>query len=404
MKGRIIVVCGGQFGSEAKGKYIQDLTDQRLSGKIDIAVRTGAPNAGHTINVAGEWVAMQQIPCSFTDKECILVLGAGALIHEEIFKKEYDLVQKYTPGRKIYVDHRATLLDEECVKAERGMHARIGSTAEGCGEALIRKIRRDESIEPAMNAIGGYEHVEIVDTVRMLNEGYDNGKTILLEGTQGAHLSLVTGIAPYTTSRDTNAANWMMEVGLSPALKVEVHLVFRTYPIRVAGTSGPFNNEITWPQFLIDSDAPIGNEMLEELNHAMNIASEKVKTGVIIPNDLMLEAVANLSESTQTALAPYMEKTTVTKKYRRIARFSEEDAAYSCMINRPAQIALQFVNYTDRNSCKKLLDEGMPSFSYKNVAWIDNKFPKTQPIVKFLRKFAPVKYFGLSKESAAYVK
>ena len=69
----------------------------------------------------------------------------------------------------------------------------------------------------------------------------DSGKKVLVEGTQGSGLSVYhSTFYPKATSRDTNAAGFISEVGLSPRLVSEIVLVFRTFPIRVAGVqAGP---------------------------------------------------------------------------------------------------------------------------------------------------------------------
>lgn len=44
MEKLVTVVVGGQFGSEAKGKVVS-----YLANEFDFGVRTGGPNAGHTV-------------------------------------------------------------------------------------------------------------------------------------------------------------------------------------------------------------------------------------------------------------------------------------------------------------------------------------------------------------------
>ena len=67
MKGKITIVIGGQFGSEAKGKVISFLANE-----FDIAVRTGSPNAGHTVFKNGEVYRLQQIPATFVNTKLCL--------------------------------------------------------------------------------------------------------------------------------------------------------------------------------------------------------------------------------------------------------------------------------------------------------------------------------------------
>ena len=75
-----------------------------------------------------------------------------------------------------------------------------------------------------------------------VNSALDAGKKILIEGTQGFGLSLYhSEYYPRCTSRDTTAAGFLAEVGVSPKMVTEIVVVFRTFPIRVAGAaSGSF--------------------------------------------------------------------------------------------------------------------------------------------------------------------
>lgn len=109
-------------------------------------------------------------------------------------------------------------------------------------------------------------------------------------------MSLVHGPWPYVTSADGNAGQLAVDAGISPSLITRTILVCRTFPIRVAGNSGPLHGEITW----------------EELNVER-------------------------------------ETTTVTKKVRRVAPMwpNIDVVQRAVMLNRPCKIALTFVNYLD---------------------------------------------------------
>src|SRR5260370_22311400 len=91
-----------------------------------------------------------------------------------------------------------------------------------------------------------------------VNRDLDYGKKVLIEGTQGFGLSLYhSDHYPKTTSRDTTAAGFLSEVGVSPKLVTEIVVVFRTFPIRVAGDqAGPLANEIKWEHLQRESGYP----------------------------------------------------------------------------------------------------------------------------------------------------
>ena len=285
MKGKVTIVIGGQFGSEAKGKVISFLADE-----FDLAVRTGSPNAGHTVFKDANIYRLQQIPATFVNKKCVLYIGAGALINPDILRKE---VEHTNTKERLFIDPQAGIIEEKHLLQEGELVQKIGSTGKGCGAALADRIWRKD-FKLAKDVLKDFQ---IVDVAEMINQGIDDGKNVLIEGTQGFGLSLYHGIYPFVTSRDTNAANFLAEAGISPRLASEIILVIRTYPIRVAGNSGPLPNEITWKEL---SDR-IGKEVEET--------------------------------------------TTVTKKIRRVAEFDIEIVKKAILVNRPTQIALQFLNY-----------------------------------------------------------
>lgn len=302
--GKLTVLVGGQYGSEAKGAIAA-----YLANEYGIHVRVGSPNAGHTIWWKGQKHVMQSIPCGWINPNASIVIGRGALLNMKQFMKELVHIMQYYPDflERLYIDPEAGILDEKFHKMEGGtegeMHKRIGSTGEGVGPARVARINRDKSEFHQFKDVAeeyGLEKCMLPNTPAFLAKLQDNGVSILIEGTQGAGLSLLHSHYPYCTSIDTNAAGIISEVGIAPSRVTDVILVCRTYPIRVAGNSGYMKNEITW----------------EELDKRLGKHIDK-------------------------------EKTTVTKKIRRIAEWDDELFEQSCILNAPTQIALTFANYID---------------------------------------------------------
>jgi adenylosuccinate synthase len=150
------------------------------------------------------------------------------------------------------------------------------------------------------------------DVAGITNEIIARGGRVLLEGTQGFGLSLHHGTYPFVTSRDTTAGTLCGDAGVSPSLLDEIILVVRTYPIRVAGNSGPLYDEITWQEVTRAAHSP----------------------------------------------KPLIERTTVTKNVRRVGRFDLELVKRAVLINPPTQIALTFIDYIDHaNAGKRHYDE-----------------------------------------------
>lgn len=314
--GRILAVVGAQYGSEGKGVIVN-----RLANQFDIHVRVGGPNAGHSFVHEGKVYKMQVIPCGWTNPNAKVMIGRGALINIKMFRKELEEIKQVYPDieQRIFIDYRAGILDEKFASMEghtQGeLHKRIGSTGEGVGAARIARIERNAMefrLAKDTEYSEGIAHM-LADTVKMLNEANIAGKSILLEGAQGSALSLIHGPWPYVTSHDTNAAQMAADIGLAPQLITDVMLVARTYPIRVAGNSGPLENELLW----------------EELSERLG---KKVE-----------------------------EKTTVTKKIRRIGGWDDNLIDRAVLLNRPTHFVITFIDYINpEDAGKEWIDELSP--------------------------------------------
>lgn len=307
-RGKLTVLVGGQYGSEGKGAIAA-----HVANRYDAHIRVGSPNAGHTIYWNGEKHVMQSIPCGWINPKAKIVIGRGALLNMRQFMKELVHILTYYPDflDRLFIDPEAGILDEKFHIEEGGtngeMHHRIGSTGEGVGPARIARLKRDKNEFHQFKDVAeeyGLEKCVCYNTPALIANWQDLGDNILIEGTQGSALSLLHSFYPYCTSVETNAAGIIAEVGIAPSRVTDVLLVCRTYPIRVAGNSGPMKGEISW----------------DELN---------------------LRIESNGGEPIKP------EKTTVTKKVRRIAEWDDELFEQSKLLNAPTQIALTFADYID---------------------------------------------------------
>lgn len=308
IRGKLTVLVGGQYGSEGKGAVVAGIAND-----YDVHVRVGAPNAGHTIYWNDDKHVMQSIPCGWINPKAKIVIGRGALLNMKFFMNELVHILQYYPDflGRLFVDAEAGILDERFHQQEGGtlgeMHKRIGSTGEGVGPARVARINRDPEQFKLFKDVAadyGLERCVTDNTPGLLAFWQDAGNNILIEGTQGSGLSLLHSNWPYCTSIDTNAAGMISEVGIAPSRVTDVILVCRTYPIRVAGNSGPMWKEITW----------------DELNES-------------------------IVENGGTPIKP--EKTTVTKKVRRIAKWDKDLLRMAITLNQPTEFALTFVDYVD---------------------------------------------------------
>ena len=298
----ISIVVGGQFGSEGKGKVALHLA--REFGNRALIVRVGGSNSGHTAyNSTGEKHALRQLPAGGVDGNPMLI-APGSYLDVDVLMSEIEDIGA-TPD-SLFIDEYAKLITCAHKRWERSsdLVEGIGSTASGTGAAVLGSIARkspnldlqsprakdDERLKPFLKSTH-----EIMD--RHLREG---GR-IIVEGTQGYGLSLNHGEWPYVTSRDTTAAAFLSEIGRAPSDVDDVVLVIRSYPIRVAGNSGHLPHEITW---------------------------EKVRKQSGAERDLT-------------------ERTTVTKKIRRVGEFDEEIVKKAIAANGPHRIVLNHVDFID---------------------------------------------------------
>ena len=302
-RGKLTVLVGGQYGSEGKGAVAA-----HIANEYQVHVRVGSPNAGHTIYWRGEKHVMQSIPCGWINPNATIVIGRGALLNMKQLMKELVHIMQYYPDFKsrLLIDAKAGVLDERFHEQEGGvngeMHRRIGSTGEGVGPARIARLERDPQKFHLFEDVAdewGLEECVAYDTPNYIVARQNAHDNILIEGTQGSALSLLHSHWPYCTTIDTNASGIIAEVGIAPTRVTNVLMVIRTYPIRVAGNSGPMENEISW----------------EELSR---------RTGMEL-----------------------CERTTVTKKVRRVAEFDDKLFRNSCILNAPTELALTFADYVD---------------------------------------------------------
>jgi len=190
------------------------------------------------------------------------------------------------------------------------LRERLSSTLCGVGAAVARRALRGADVRTAEIAVKDVSWLGqlITNVSDETNSALDQGKSVLVEGTQGFGLSLYHSDSyPKATSRDTTAAGFLSEVGLSPLLVTEIVLVFRTFPIRVAGEqAGPLKDEISW----------------------------------------------DIVQKESGYQYPIQEMTTVSKKLRRVGRFDWDLAARAMLVNRPTKIAVNGLDYLDHNDRK----------------------------------------------------
>lgn len=251
-------IVGGQFGSEAKGHVAAQLaTHYRDREAKTLLVRVGGSNAGHSA-VADDGVvwALRQIPAAAViDRDAKLIIAQGSEISPDVLISEVNALNAagYKVSERLYIDPSATIVEQHHVERETGsdLNARVGSTAKGIGAARADRIMRTATTAADHDIISAW----CANTARMIRLAhYDQVEAnVIVEGTQGYGLGMHTGHYPQTTSGDCRNVDLLAQIGfipLDPARSRDIHtwIVFRTYPIRVAGNSGTLLNELTWEQ------------------------------------------------------------------------------------------------------------------------------------------------------------
>ncbi len=294
------IVVGGQYGSEGKGKVVALISGLRREPWV---VRCGGPNSGHTVWVRGKRIVFRQIPAAAGHPNALLMLSAGCAIDESIFLQEAE--QLDLCRERVVVDPRAVLVQEDDRNSELDIAGRIASTGSGTGAALIRRMGRGPNVRLAGDSEILRARFRVESVAPLLHTHLGKGGDVIVEGTQGFGLSLFHGPDyPHVTSRDTTAAAFASEVGLSPRQVDEIVMVVRTWPIRVGGPSGDLAQEVSWDEVQRVSGAP----------------------------------------------EVYPEYTSVTNRLRRVGRFDLTAVKRACDYNRPTQLALMGLDRLDHRN------------------------------------------------------
>lgn len=240
----VTVVVGAQFGSEGKGAICAHLGKDM--GSNDVAVRVAGPNAGHTAYDSDgvEWKLRAVPVAAVTSPDCRLHIAAGSEIDPGVLDREIRQLQNagHNVTDRLTIHPSATILTDrhQSVERESGLVGAIGSTGKGIGAARADRIMRQAATARAIPYLE--PHMQVPDFSLFQN--------VVVEGTQGYGLGLHTEYYPQVTSSDCRAIDFLAMAGISPwsldITSFHVRLVARVYPIRVAGNSGPLNDETTW--------------------------------------------------------------------------------------------------------------------------------------------------------------
>jgi len=293
------VVLGAQWGDEGKGK----VTDF-FASSADLVVRfQGGNNAGHTIVVGEDKIALSLTPSGVLYPNCVPVIGSGCVVDLGFLKKELEMLnEKNISTKNLALSANAHVIMpyhkilDELIEESLG-DKKIGTTKKGIGPCYADKIQRygirvqdllDDSVfaeklnsnldeknklltkiynhEPLsadeiIKEFSEYKEMvqqHISDTSLLVSNAIKENKSILFEGAQGTLLDIDHGTYPFVTSSNTSAANAATGSGIGPLNLNRVVGVTKAYISRVG--SGPFiteqENEIG--DYLIEKGAEFG--------------------------------------------------------------------------------------------------------------------------------------------------
>lgn len=356
----VTVVLDSQAGSCGKGKFIG-----YLAGKdyMDIAIDNFMSNAGHTyVTEDGVKVMTQQLPTSLVNPNTSLVIGPEAAITPSILFQEIIKYKDLIGNRKVIINPNAVVIADKHRREEQRV-LRSGSTFKGCGSARADKVMRQAMLfgefwNKLISENGGdfgddegdygdlnycitcgdlkyvKDHLQVMDTMQYINDAINDGKNIIVEGSQGCDLDINYGLPyPNTTSRQCHAGQLVADCGISPRLVDDIIMIMRPYPIRISNTTN-----------LHDENGEVLKVSSGDYAGSQELTWDIIKERCGAPADI-----------------EFGEQTTVTKKTRRVFEMNWDRLKYVTMLNRPTGIALNFVQYIDWNAYKCKSYDELPS-------------------------------------------
>jgi adenylosuccinate synthase len=277
------VVLGAQWGDEGKGRVVDFFAES-----ADFVVRyQGGNNAGHTIVVGDQRLALSMIPSGILYPDCIPVIASGTVIDPRVLIAEMDMAaEKNLDPSRVRVSSNAHLIMPYHRKLDAAIERylgknQIGTTKKGIGPAYTDKYARfgirvqdlfdpkifREKVEAALveknkvlprvyntlpmdpaviiEEYSGYaERLQphVTDTSLLLWEGLQAGKQVLFEGAQGTLLDIDHGTYPFVTSSNPTAGGASVGSGIGPKAINEIIGVAKAYISRVG--TGPFPTEL----------------------------------------------------------------------------------------------------------------------------------------------------------------
>ena len=242
--GKTIVILGGQWGDEGKGKIVDFLTE-----KADLICRyAGGNNAGHTVVVKDTTYKFHLIPSGIIHKDKLSLVGNGTVIDPKVIVKEIENLEKKgfkITDKNMVISSNAHVITDKQIEKDKA-DKKIGTTGRGIGPCYMAKVERtgkriSDYIKEDTKEAKKIKPL-VKDTYLIVNNYLENGKNVLIEGAQGTMLDIDHGTYPFVTSSNPTAGGACTGLGIGPTKINSVIAILKAYTTRVG--RGPFTTEL----------------------------------------------------------------------------------------------------------------------------------------------------------------
>jgi adenylosuccinate synthase len=278
----VTVLVGSQWGDEGKGKIVDILSEN-----FEIVARyQGGANAGHTVEIGDKQYILHLIPSGILRENVTCVIGNGVVVDPSALLQEIELLEKNNikVGGRLFISQNAHLImpyHKLLDSINESSNNKIGTTGRGIGPCYIDKYGRkgirivdllnrkilEEKIRAnlteknnLLKKIYGKEELNVEEIIKeyqefdkkidpyvkdipsFLNDSIQNGKSVLLEGAQGALLDIDHGTYPYVTSSSPTSGGACTGTGIPPTKITDIFGIVKAYTTRVG--NGPFPTEL----------------------------------------------------------------------------------------------------------------------------------------------------------------
>lgn len=279
----VTIITGLQWGDEGKGKMVD-----HLAGTADAVARfSGGANAGHTVEVGGQRIALHQLPSGLIRSDILGIIGAACVMDpvalsdeiESLEKKGFPVSGRLAISGKVHLVHPAGKYFEKKNEEGKGDSA-VGTTGRGIGPTYVRKFMRkgirleDAAIPEVFLEKSSTITADCIETLKLskarirtlkdetedfnkvsfklveyardvsllIDDILDDDGFIIAEGAQGTLLDPDHGTYPFVTCGSCVSGGACSSLGIGPVKIDEIVGVMKAYFTRVG--NGPFPTEL----------------------------------------------------------------------------------------------------------------------------------------------------------------